>query len=179
MGSGMTICPIRFPRAPHRKAKSQPSLGIVPHRGLAGRAFLKLVKRQRVNVTCANIPCPDVSLYLAGAQLLEVFPMVPLMGTVALGVGAMSYAGQFTIMAVADRDACTDVDIFAAGIRDELRALTATDARHADVVTGLGHGSREPTNSCRVTGDLRLTRRFAHPAPGRSHAECRQPLAQT
>jgi hypothetical protein len=37
----------------------------------------------------------------------------------------MSYAGQFNIMAVADLDAYPDLDIFAAGTGDELRALGA------------------------------------------------------
>jgi diacylglycerol O-acyltransferase / wax synthase len=63
-----------------RKAKSRPSLGMVPHRGIAGRAFLNLVDRQRVNVTSADVPGPEVPLYFAGARLLEVFPMVQLIG---------------------------------------------------------------------------------------------------
>jgi diacylglycerol O-acyltransferase / wax synthase len=47
-----------------------------------------------------------------------------LIGTVSLAVGAMSYAGQFNMMAVADRDAHPDLDVFAECARDELRALT-------------------------------------------------------
>jgi hypothetical protein len=106
-----------------RKARSRPSLGIMPHRGIAGRVFLKLLNRQRVNVTSADIPGPEVSLYFAGARLLEVFPLVQLIGTVSLAVGAMSYSGQFTIMAVADQDAYPDLDVFAAGVRDDLNTL--------------------------------------------------------
>jgi WS/DGAT/MGAT family acyltransferase len=108
-----------------RKARSRPSLGIMPHRGIVGRAFLKLVKRQHVNVTSADIPGPEAPLYFAGARVLEVFPMVQLIGTVSLAVGAMSYAGQFNIMAVADRDAYPDLDIFAESAQDELSALAA------------------------------------------------------
>jgi diacylglycerol O-acyltransferase / wax synthase len=108
-----------------RKAKSRPSLGMVPHRGIAGRAFLKLVDRQRVNVTSADIPGPDVPLYFAGARLLEVFPMVQLIGKVSLAVGAMSYGGQFNIMVVADRDAYPDLDVFTASAENELRTLAA------------------------------------------------------
>jgi diacylglycerol O-acyltransferase / wax synthase len=108
-----------------RKAKSRPSLGIVPHRGIAGRALLKLVDRQRVNVTSADIPGPDVPLYFAGARLLEVFPMVQLIGKVSLAVGAMSYWGQFNIMVVADRDAYPDLDVFTASAENELRTLAA------------------------------------------------------
>lgn len=49
--------------------------------------------------------------------------MLPLIGRVSLGVGAISYAGQFNITAVADGDAYPDIDIFAASVRDESRAL--------------------------------------------------------
>jgi diacylglycerol O-acyltransferase / wax synthase len=98
---------------------------MVPHRGIAGRAFLKLVDRQRVNVTSADVPGPEVPLYFAGARLLEVFPMVQLIGKVSLAVGAMSFAGQFNIMAVADKDAYPDIDVFTAAAEDQLRALAA------------------------------------------------------
>lgn len=106
-----------------RKAKVRPSLGKVPHRGRAGRLFLRLVNRQRVNVSSADIPGPEVPLYFAGARLLEVFPMVQLLGKNSLTVGAMSYAGRFSMMVVADRDAYPDLDIFTAGMRAELTAL--------------------------------------------------------
>jgi diacylglycerol O-acyltransferase / wax synthase len=106
-----------------RKARSRPSLGVVPHRGIAGRAFLKVVDRQRVNLTSADVPGPEVPQYFAGARLLEVFPMAPLIGKVSLAVAAMSYAGQFNITVIADRDTYSDLDIFVAGMQDELQAL--------------------------------------------------------
>jgi diacylglycerol O-acyltransferase / wax synthase len=65
-------------------------------------------------------------LYFAGARLLEVFPVVPIIGNVSLGVGALSYAGQFNITAVADREACPDLAIFAHGVRRSLGALAAS-----------------------------------------------------
>ena len=107
------------------KARSRPSLGIVPHRGIAGRAFLKLVDRQRVNLTSADIRGPEVPQYFAGARLVEVFPLAPLIGKVSLAVAAMSYAGQFNITVIADRDAYPDLDIFVAGVQDELGTLAA------------------------------------------------------
>jgi diacylglycerol O-acyltransferase / wax synthase len=108
-----------------RKARSRPSLGTMPRGGIAGRMFLKLLNRQRVNVASADIPGPEVPQYFAGARLLEVFPLVQLIGTVSLAVGGMSYAGQFNIMAVADLDAFPDLEVFAAGTRDDLAALGA------------------------------------------------------
>jgi diacylglycerol O-acyltransferase / wax synthase len=108
-----------------RKARSRPSLGVVPHRGIAGRASLKIVDRQRVNLTRAAIPGPAVPQYFARARLVEVFPMAPLIGKVSLAVAAMSYAGQFNITVIADRDTYPDLDIFVAGVREELQALAA------------------------------------------------------
>jgi diacylglycerol O-acyltransferase len=109
-----------------RKARYQPSLGKIPHRGITGRLALSLISRQHVNVTSADIPGPQQPLYFAGARLIEVFPLVQLLGTVSLAVGAMSYAGQLAIMAVADRDGYPDLDVFADGVRHELGALAAT-----------------------------------------------------
>lgn len=106
-----------------RKARVRPSLGKVPHRGFAGRMFLRLVDRQRVNVSSADLAGPQVPLYFAGARLLEVFPMVQLLGKNSLTVGAMSYAGRFNMMVVADRDLYPDLDVFVAGMRSELEAL--------------------------------------------------------
>ena len=106
------------------KARSHPSLGWMPHSGLAGRAFLRLVSRQRVNVTTADIPGPPMPLYFAGARLLEVFPLTQLIGKVSIGIAAMSYAGQFNLMVVADGDAYPDIDVFARSVEDELRALS-------------------------------------------------------
>lgn len=105
-----------------RKIRIRPSLGRMPH-GIARRVLLPLVKRQRVNVASTDIPGPEMPLYLAGARLLEVFPMIQLLGTVTLAVGGMSYAGQFTVMAVADAQGYPDIGIFARGVHEELRAL--------------------------------------------------------
>ena len=108
-----------------QKVESHPALGHLLGSRIARRALLKLLDRQPVSLTSADVPGPPVPLYLAGAQLLEVFPVLPLIAKVSLGVGALSYAGQFTIMAVADQDACPDLGVFAASARDELRALAA------------------------------------------------------
>jgi diacylglycerol O-acyltransferase / wax synthase len=107
-----------------RKKRLRPSLGRMPH-GLAGRALLVLVKRQRVNVASTDILGPEVPLFLAGARLLEVFPMVQLLGTVTLAVGGLSYAGLFNAMVVADAQTYPDIDIFTRCAQQELRNLAA------------------------------------------------------
>lgn len=109
-----------------RKAESHPSVGTMLRSRIARRALLKTLDRQPINVTSADVPGPQFPLYLAGAQLLEVFPVLPLVANVSLAVGAMSYAGQFNIMAVADKDTYPDLGVFAAGAKDGLRALAAS-----------------------------------------------------
>ncbi len=106
-----------------RKATRPPSVGLLLRNRMARRILLRLLNRQPVNVTSADLPGPRRPVYLAGARLLEVFPVLPLMGNVSLGIGALSYAGQFNITVIADRDTYPDLDTFVTGVRDELAAL--------------------------------------------------------
>jgi diacylglycerol O-acyltransferase / wax synthase len=108
-----------------QKAENRPSVGTVLHGPMPRRVVLAVMSRQRVNLVSADVPGPPQPLYLAGARLLEVFPVLSLMARASLGVGALSYAGQFNVMAVADQDSCPDLDVFAVAARDELGALAA------------------------------------------------------
>jgi diacylglycerol O-acyltransferase / wax synthase len=112
-----------------RKAIGRPSLGTMFHSRLLRGAMLKLIVRQRVNVVSADLPGPHTPLYFAGARLIEVFPLLNLLGNESLGVGALSYAGQFNIMAVGDADAYPDIDVFTASASDDLRVLVESTAQ--------------------------------------------------
>jgi hypothetical protein len=59
--------------------------------------------RNPVNVTGTDLVGRADPVYFAGARLPEVFPVRPLMDTVSLGVGALSYAGQFNMAVIASR----------------------------------------------------------------------------
>ncbi len=110
-----------------RKKKARPAAGTLFSSRVIQRAFLRYAARQRLmNVYVANVPGPPAPLSLAAAPVLEVFPVVPIMANMTLGVGALTYAGQFTITAVADRDACPDINVFAEGVRNSLRTLAAS-----------------------------------------------------
>jgi hypothetical protein len=111
-----------------RKAIGRPSLGTMFHSRLLRGAMLKIIIRQRVNVVSADLPGPQIPLYFAGGRLIEVFPLVNLVGNESLGVGALSYAGQFNIMAVGDADAYPDIDVFAASASDDIRVLVESTA---------------------------------------------------
>jgi diacylglycerol O-acyltransferase len=123
-----------------RKAKSRASIGTMFRSGIVTRFLLKAIDRQRVNVESADIPGPELPLYLAGARVLEVFPVLNLIAKISLGVGALSYAGTFDIGIVADRTAYPDIDVLAAGIRDELDALAGSHS-------AVARSEREPTRT--------------------------------
>lgn len=90
------------------------------------RAAMRVAAHQRAyNVYVANIHGPDAPLYLARAELLDVVPIVPLMGNQTLGVGALSYAGHFNILTVGDLATCPDVNVFADALQAALRSLAA------------------------------------------------------
>jgi diacylglycerol O-acyltransferase / wax synthase len=106
-----------------KKARPQVTSGIFRF-AVAQRALCRHLPRQRyMNISLSNVPGPPVPLYMAGAPLLEVFPMVPLVGNITLAVVVLSYAGQLNLTAVADRDGCPDVDVFADGVRGTLDEL--------------------------------------------------------
>jgi WS/DGAT/MGAT family acyltransferase len=76
------------------------------------------------NLSITNVPGPPLPLYIAGAPLLEVFPLVPIVGNQTLSVGVLSYAGQLNLTAVADRDSCPDLNLFIQGLARALDELT-------------------------------------------------------
>jgi WS/DGAT/MGAT family acyltransferase len=117
--------------AAKQKASNHPNLGTMFRNRLARRALLAVLHRHPVSVTTADVPGPPHQVYFARARLLEMFPMLPLIGNVTIGVGALSYAGQFNIGVVVDRDAVPDLDTFVAAAQDELQALCEPDSTAA------------------------------------------------
>ncbi|MGY1700235.1 wax ester/triacylglycerol synthase family O-acyltransferase [Geodermatophilus sp. SYSU D00766] len=109
-----------------RKARPRPSLGALFANRFVGPVVLALLRRNPVNVETADVPGPEQPVYLAGARVVEVFPVLNLIGNVPLGIGTLSYAGRLGVLAIADREAVPDLDVLVDGARAELRALTAT-----------------------------------------------------
>ena len=108
-----------------RKTNAHPQMGSGIFRfAAAQRVFLHLFARQRLfNLSVTNVPGPPMPLYLAGAPLLEMFPVVSLVANLTLAVAVLSYAGQLNITAVADQDGCPDLEVFAQGMRRALDEL--------------------------------------------------------
>ena len=111
-----------------RKRKPRPWFGALSFPGIVAvlRGFYRRMGRQRmINVYAANVPGPPAPVYLAGARLEEIIPVVPVTGNTPLAAGALSYAGQLGIGVVADPDACPDVERFAAALRRSIDDLAA------------------------------------------------------
>jgi diacylglycerol O-acyltransferase / wax synthase len=108
-----------------RKHQARPEAGTGIFRFLAAqRLWYRHFPRQRsVNLVVSNAPGPPVPLYLAGARLLELFPMMPVMGNLTLVVAAVSYDGQLNLTAIADQDSCPDLAVFTQGVRATLDDL--------------------------------------------------------
>lgn len=142
-----------------RKERARTSLAVLLGVGSIGRRLLLMaVMRQRVNVTTACIPGPTVPLYLAGAPVLEVFPVLPLIADEPLGVAALSYAGGLAIGIVADTDAFPDLEVFAASVRGALSAL-AREAHAGSpgptVGAGASAGRVDRKAGCRAAAAVR------------------------
>jgi WS/DGAT/MGAT family acyltransferase len=95
-----------------------------PNTRLLQRWMVRAMSRQRmVNLLVSNVPGPPKPLYVAGAQIVEIFQIGVVQGNVTIGVGAFSYAGQLNFGVVGDPDAVPDLALFADGIADTLDQL--------------------------------------------------------
>jgi WS/DGAT/MGAT family acyltransferase len=146
-----------------RKVLPRAAMGAWFRLGFVRRALLRAFARQRVNTVITSVHGPRRPLYLAGARVIEIFPMLNLFGNQTLGVGALSYAGRFFIGVTADKDTYADLDVLEAAMRDELAALRAASEspstpsrRRARLVHDLGQpdGGREGRRPLEATSML-------------------------
>ena len=92
---------------------------------LGARAVTGISKRI-FNLVVTNVPGPQVPLYAAGARMVEMFPVVPLVQGQGLAVGVTSYDGGLFYGLNGDRDAMPDVDLLGGMIGEALDELLAT-----------------------------------------------------
>ena len=84
-----------------------------------------------VNLVITNVPGPQFPMYLAGAEMVETYPIPPLLGGFSLSVGVTSYDGAVYYGISADRDALPDIDVLGQCVRESLDELvdSASDSR--------------------------------------------------
>jgi WS/DGAT/MGAT family acyltransferase len=84
------------------------------------------------NVIVTNVPGPPVPMYMFGARVREILPIVELVGNVGLVLCAFSYADWLSLVVTADATAFSDLDVLMEGMEQDWAALTgATTARSA------------------------------------------------
>ncbi len=101
---------------------------------LSARAAHNLTRRM-YDISITNVPGPQQSLYAAGAQLAEMFPIMPLNEGHAVAIGLTSYNGGVYFGINADRDAVPDAAELAELIRTALAELV-TATRPVDIAPG-------------------------------------------
>ena len=109
---------------------NHPPLGLAFRNRILGAIVLRLITRRRINLLSADIIGPTQPLSFAGARVCDAFPLINLLGNITLGVGALSYAGRFDVLVVADADLYPDLDIFAAGVAEETSVLDVRTRAH-------------------------------------------------
>jgi diacylglycerol O-acyltransferase len=87
--------------------------------------------RRGFDLVVTNVPGPQFPLYAAGAQMLESYPVQPLLPGHALAIGVTSYDGGVYFGINADRDALPDVDVLGHCLEEALAELvdSASDTR--------------------------------------------------
>jgi diacylglycerol O-acyltransferase / wax synthase len=109
------------------------------HQDLAGDAMLRLLEpmpqsllsllaklmeyQPFFNIIVTNVPGPSVPLYALGSQMVEAFPVVPLVGNQGIGVAALSYLDQINLGILSDPTICSDVELFCDGVQAGLHGL--------------------------------------------------------
>ncbi|RLV49878.1 wax ester/triacylglycerol synthase family O-acyltransferase [Nocardioides mangrovicus] len=90
-----------------------------------------LADQHHVNLVVTNVPGPQFPMFAAGAEMLETYPLPPLLPGFALSIGVTSYDGSVYYGITADRDALADADVLGQCVRDALDELvdSATDSK--------------------------------------------------
>jgi diacylglycerol O-acyltransferase / wax synthase len=78
-----------------------------------------------INTIVTNVPGPQIPLYFHGARVREIYPMVPLMEGMGLGIAVTSYAGTMNFGLNADPDIVPDLAGFTAMIGRALERIAA------------------------------------------------------
>jgi len=100
--------------------------------------------RRGFNLVITNVPGPQFPLYAAGAQMLESYPVPPLLAGHALAIGVTSYDGGVYYGINADRDALPDVYVLGQCIEESLDELRESASENR---TRAPRGRKKPTPS--------------------------------
>lgn len=84
-----------------------------------------------INTIVTNVPGPQMPLYFHGARVRAIYPAVPLLQGMGLGIALTSYAGTMGIGFNCDPDIVPDVDLFVARFQQAFERIA--EAAKVDV----------------------------------------------
>jgi WS/DGAT/MGAT family acyltransferase len=79
--------------------------------------------QRAVNTIVSNVVGPPEPMYILGARIIDIVPILQLVGNLALVLCAFSYAGTIFVVVTADARGFPDIDVLMEGMEQEWRLL--------------------------------------------------------
>jgi WS/DGAT/MGAT family acyltransferase len=95
------------------------------------------------NLVVTNVPGPQAPMFMLGAEMLEVFPHIPLTDRLGLGIALMSYNGKLCWGFSGDYDLLPDLREFVGAIDASFRELQELAHERPAARGANGHDSAE------------------------------------
>jgi hypothetical protein len=87
-----------------------------------GRHFM--VRKRATNVLASNVAGPPLPMFVLGAPILDILPILDLSANLGLVVCAFSYAGRLYLVVTADAGGFPDLNVLIRGMERDWHALT-------------------------------------------------------
>jgi WS/DGAT/MGAT family acyltransferase len=81
------------------------------------------VRQRSTNQVVTNVVGPPVPVYMLGARIVDILPIVQLIGNIGLTLCAFSYSGRMYLVVTADASAFPDLEVLMAGMERDWNAL--------------------------------------------------------
>lgn len=116
-----------------RKAKSEQQsaqmAGLLAFLSAMPLAQYLTAHQHNVNVRVSNVMGPPVPVYVLGARILDILPIMRLFGNVGLVLCAFSYAGQLALVVTADATAFSDLDVLMEAMERDWAELSGSNQK--------------------------------------------------
>lgn len=110
---------------------------------LVSNVFRMAARLRAFNVTVTNVPGPPMPLFLLGARLEAIYPLVPLFERQAVGIALFSYAGSLDVGLAACWHGLPDLDALVVDLRAAYAELEAAATGPSTSPGGPAQGERE------------------------------------
>jgi diacylglycerol O-acyltransferase len=115
-----------------------------------------MARQRMANIFVTNVPGPPAPLYVLGARIEEVLPLIGPGGNVTLMFAALSYCERLTILLTASADAYPDLDVLVAGLKRSAEDLMERAATRAVTALSAPQGDRSTASKsrCGIDGEI-------------------------